>query len=81
MQPVTIVQPICMCAAARPLADVPCQTQEAPLGEAAATQRDIKGYTPASLAGGRDSMAMMVLYSATLALVVTGQLMAQLPDR
>ena len=43
-------------------------------------QRAVKGYIPATLAGGHDTTAMMVIYSATLTVVVTGQLMAQLSD-
>ena len=53
--------------------------QEAPLGGAAAVHRDIKGATVTFAGGGHDTVPMMTLYCASLALVVTIGLFKSLP--
>ena len=50
--------------------------QEVPLGVAAAVQREVKGASIASAGGGgHDTAAMLAIYWATLALVLTRSLM------
>ena len=49
--------------------------QEVPLGVAAAVQREVKGATiPSAAGGGHDTAAMMAFYWGTLAVVLTRSL-------